>query len=118
MTLTQMRCAHCGGKSVEGYRSYTIAYGEQRTMYYCSSCGRTFSETRQKTPQDFWAVCLAASWALVRLGGGYRWGRVGEEIGKINGICVLALRQRMPCGSSTYCHLEGLGSYVHGSYGV
>ena len=52
MTLTQMRCAHCGGKNVEGYRSYTIAYGEQRTMYYCSSCGRTFSETKHTSIAD------------------------------------------------------------------
>ena len=33
-------------------------------------------------------------------------------------IFVLALRQRMPCGSSTYYYLEGLGAHVHGSYGV
>ena len=46
MTLTQIRCAHCGGKNIEGYRTYTIKDGEQRTMYHCSSWDRAFSETR------------------------------------------------------------------------
>src|SRR5438105_1484904 len=41
-----------------------------------------------------------------------------ERIGKTNGIFVLAPRQRMPYSSSTYYHLEDLGPYVHGSYGV
>src|SRR5712692_5298639 len=26
--------------------TYTIKYGEQRTMYHCSSCGCSFSETK------------------------------------------------------------------------
>jgi hypothetical protein len=34
------------------YRSYTITYGEQCTMYYCSSCGRTFSETKHTSSAD------------------------------------------------------------------
>ena len=46
MTLTQMRCADCGGKNVEGYRTYTIKDGEQRTMYHGASCGCSFSETK------------------------------------------------------------------------
>jgi len=36
MALTQIRCADCGGKNVEGYRTYTIKDGEQRTMYHLS----------------------------------------------------------------------------------
>jgi transposase-like protein len=47
MALTQIRCADCGGKNVEGYRTYTIKDGEQRTMYHCASCGCSFSETKQ-----------------------------------------------------------------------
>ena len=35
MTLTQIRCADCGGKNVDGYRTYTIKDGEQRTMPLC-----------------------------------------------------------------------------------
>ena len=46
MALTQIRCADCGGKNVEGYRTYTIKDGEQRTIYHCSSCGCSFSETK------------------------------------------------------------------------
>jgi transposase-like protein len=46
MALTQIRCAHCGCMNVQGYRTYTIKDGEQRTMYHCSSCDRAFSETR------------------------------------------------------------------------
>jgi transposase-like protein len=66
MTLTQLRCAYCGGKNVEGYRSYTITSGEQRTMYHCSSCRRTFSETKNtpiadlKTPISLIVQVLAA----------------------------------------------------------
>ena len=52
MTLTQMRCAHCGCKNVERSRTYTIKYGEQRIMYHCSSCGSTFSETRHTPIAD------------------------------------------------------------------
>ena len=35
MTLTQIRCADCGGKNVDGYRTYTIKDGEQRTIPLC-----------------------------------------------------------------------------------
>ena len=40
---------------------------------------------------------------------------IPKRIGKINGIFELEPRQRMPYGSSTYCHLEDLGPHVHGS---
>ena len=46
MTLTLIRCAHCGCKNIESYRTYTIRDGEQRTIYHCSSCDSGFSETR------------------------------------------------------------------------
>src|SRR5215468_7047529 len=46
MALTQIRCADCGGKNVDGYRTYAIKDGEQRTMYHCASCGCSFSETK------------------------------------------------------------------------
>jgi transposase-like protein len=46
MALTQIRCTDCGGKNVDGYRTYTIKYGEQRTMSHCSACGCYFSETK------------------------------------------------------------------------
>ena len=46
MTLTQIRCAQCGCKNIESYRTYTIRDGEQRTIYHCSSCDSAFSETR------------------------------------------------------------------------
>jgi transposase-like protein len=49
MTLTQIRCTDCGGKNVEADRTYTIKEGAQRTMYYCASCGCSFSETK-RTP--------------------------------------------------------------------
>src|SRR5262249_61483709 len=45
--LTQIRCADCGGKNVEGYRTYPIKDGARRTMYHCASCGCSFSETKQ-----------------------------------------------------------------------
>ena len=38
MPLTPIRCAHCGCKNIESYRTYTIRDGEQRTIYHCSSC--------------------------------------------------------------------------------
>ena len=66
MELTQRRCAHCGGKNVQGYRTYAIKDGEQRTMYYCSSCDKAFSETRHtpiaqlKTPISVIAQVLSA----------------------------------------------------------
>jgi len=46
MTLTQMRCPYCHGKNVEEQRTYTMKCGVPRTLYHCSSCERSFSETR------------------------------------------------------------------------
>ena len=46
MTLTPIQCADCGGKHVDGSRTYTIKDGEQRMIYHCSSCGSDFSETK------------------------------------------------------------------------
>gem|GEM_PF-4532507 len=45
MTLTHIRCPYCNGKNVEEQSTYTIKCGVPRTMYYCSSCERSFSET-------------------------------------------------------------------------
>jgi len=44
--MIHRRCGDCGGKEVEIGRTYTLAQGEQRTIYYCSVCDRSFSETR------------------------------------------------------------------------
>jgi transposase-like protein len=66
MTLTQIRCADCGGKNAEGYRTYTIKAGAHRTMYHCASCGCSFSETKQtplahlKTPISVIVQVLSA----------------------------------------------------------
>ena len=66
MTLTQIRCADCGGKNVDGYRTYTLKEGEQRTMYHCASCGCSFSETKHtplahlKTPISVIVQVLSA----------------------------------------------------------
>src|ERR671918_472824 len=66
MALTQSRCADCGGKNVEGYRTYTIKDGEHRTMYHCASCGCSFSETKHtplahlKTPISVIVQVLSA----------------------------------------------------------
>ena len=46
MTLTFMRCPYCHGKSIEAQRTYTIHCGAPRTLYHCSPCARSFSETR------------------------------------------------------------------------
>jgi transposase-like protein len=46
MTLTHIRCAYCGCKNMESYRTYTIRDREQRTISHCSSCDRAFSDTR------------------------------------------------------------------------
>ena len=46
MTLTHIRCPYCNGKNVEEQSTYTIKCGAPRIMYYCSSCERSFSETR------------------------------------------------------------------------
>ena len=67
MTLTQIRCAYCGCKNIESYRTYTIKDGEQRTMYHCASCDSAFSETRNppiaqlKTPIAVIVQVLSAS---------------------------------------------------------
>lgn len=72
MALTQIRCADCGGKHVDGYRTYTIKDGAHRTMYHCASCGGSFSETKQtplahlKTPI---AVIVQVLSALTEGGG-------------------------------------------------
>jgi transposase-like protein len=66
MALTQIRCAACGGKNVDGDRTYTIKDGEQRTMYHCASCGCSFSETKHtplahlKTPISVIVQVLSA----------------------------------------------------------
>ena len=66
MTLTQIRCADCGGKNVDGYRTYTIKDGVHRIMYHCASCGCSFSETKQtplahlKTPISVIVQVLSA----------------------------------------------------------
>ena len=66
MTLTHMRCPYCHGKSIEAQRTYTIQCGEPRTMYHCSPCARSFSETRHtpiaqlKTPIALVVQVLAA----------------------------------------------------------
>ena len=66
MALTQIRCADCGGKNVDGYRTYAVKDGEQRTLYHCAPCARSFSETRQtpiaqlKTPIALVVQVLAA----------------------------------------------------------
>jgi transposase-like protein len=66
MALAQIRCTDCGGQNVEGYRTYTIKYGEQRTIYYCSSCSCSFSETKNtsiaylKTPISVIVQVIAA----------------------------------------------------------
>jgi transposase-like protein len=46
MALTQIRCADCGGKNVDGDSTYPIKDGEPRTMYHGASCGCSFSETK------------------------------------------------------------------------
>jgi transposase-like protein len=49
MTMIHLRCVDCGGKEVEICRTYTLKQGEHRTIYSCSACDCTFSET-QNTP--------------------------------------------------------------------
>jgi transposase-like protein len=66
MTLTHIRCPYCNGKNVEEQSTYTIKCGAPRTLYYCSSCERSFSETRNtpiaqlKTPIALVVQVLAA----------------------------------------------------------
>ena len=58
MTLTQRRGPYCTGKNIEQQRTYTIKSGTPRTMYHCSSCTRTFSETCP-TPLAQWKTPIA-----------------------------------------------------------
>ena len=66
MTWTRIRCPYCKGKNVEEQSTYTIKCGAPRTLYYCSSCERSFSETRNtpiaqlKTPIALVVQVLAA----------------------------------------------------------
>jgi transposase-like protein len=66
MTLTHIRCPYCNGKNVEEQSTYTIKCGAPRALYYCSSCERSFSETRNtpiahlKTPIALVVQVLAA----------------------------------------------------------
>ena len=46
MTLFPRRCPSCNGKSIEAQRTYTIQWGEPRTLSYCAPCARSFSATR------------------------------------------------------------------------
>src|SRR5262245_28614283 len=50
MTLPQRRCPYCAGKNIAQQRPYTLTSGTPRTLYYCSSCLRTCSATRQPPP--------------------------------------------------------------------
>jgi len=49
-TLPQRRCPYCAGKNIAQQRPDTITSGTPRTLYYCSSCLRTCSATRQPPP--------------------------------------------------------------------
>jgi transposase-like protein len=66
MTLTFMRCPSCHGKSIEAQRTSTIHCGAPWTLYHCSSCAWSFSETRHtpiaqlKTPIALVVQVLAA----------------------------------------------------------
>jgi hypothetical protein len=46
MTLFPRRCPSCNGKSIEAQRTYTMQWGEPRTLYYCAPGARSFSATR------------------------------------------------------------------------
>jgi transposase-like protein len=66
MTLPHMRCPYCNGKSIETQRTYTIRWGARRTLYHCTPCARSFSETHQppmaqlKTPMALVVQVLSA----------------------------------------------------------
>src|SRR2546422_6752567 len=66
MTMIHLRCGDCGGKEVAICRTYTLKQGEQRTIYYCSTCDRSFSETKNtplaylKTPISVMVHVLSA----------------------------------------------------------
>ncbi len=44
--MIHLRCGDCGSKEIAIGRTYTLKQGEQRTIYHCSACDRSFSETR------------------------------------------------------------------------
>jgi transposase-like protein len=85
MTLTQIRCAHCGCKNIESYRTYTIRAGEQRTIYHCASCDSAFSETRNtpsaqlNTPSALIVQVLSALTAGVGINAATRLYRVRKN---------------------------------------
>jgi transposase-like protein len=58
MTLTHIRCPSGDGKNAEAQRTYTIKCGTPRTLDHCSSCERSFSETRN-TPIAHWKTPIA-----------------------------------------------------------
>ena len=58
MTFPPLRCPYCNGKNVEAQSTYTIQCGAPRTMYYCSACDRSFSET-SSTPMAHWQTSMA-----------------------------------------------------------
>jgi len=43
--MVHLRCGDCGSKEIAIGRTYTLKQGEQRTIYHCSACDRSFSET-------------------------------------------------------------------------
>ena len=58
MTLFPRRCPSCNGKSIEAQRTYTMQWGEPRTLSYCAPCARSFSATRH-TPIAQWQTPIA-----------------------------------------------------------
>jgi transposase-like protein len=66
MTLLCIRCPYWNGKSLEAQRTYTIQCGAPRTLYHCTPCARSFSETHHtpiaqlKTPIALVVQVLAA----------------------------------------------------------
>ena len=64
--MIHLRCGDCGSKEVAIGRTYTLKQGEQRTIYYCSLCGCSFSETKNtsiaylKTPISVIVQVIAA----------------------------------------------------------
>jgi transposase-like protein len=64
--MIHLRCGDCGSKEMASGRTYTLKQGEQRTLYHCSACDRSFSETRNtplaylKTPISVVVQVLSA----------------------------------------------------------
>ena len=103
MTLIQRRCPYCDGKNVEQQRTYTIKSGTPRTMYYCSACTRTFSETSHtplahlKTPISVIVQVLSALTEGVGINAATRLYGVSKNSiyrwqGRLSG-----LKKRSPC---------------------